>query len=90
VTHHDGSVVDEDIDPAPGLDDLLDNSVAALFVPDVLGEQETFSTVSNDELLGLFGINLLLWQIDDCDLLCQLCIESESKRYSRRHPPYRT
>jgi hypothetical protein len=90
VTHHDGSVVDENIDPAPGLDDLLNNSVTALFVPDVLGEQKTFSTVSDDKLLGLFSINLLLWQVDDCDLLCQSYIETESKRYSRRRPPYRT
>lgn len=68
MTYHDGSVVDEDIDPAPSLDDLLDNSVTSLLVPDILGDEETFLTGSNDELLGLFSIDLLFGQVDDGDL----------------------
>ena len=59
-TYHDGSVVDQDIDPAPSLNTLLNDSVAALLIPDVLGDEETFSTSSVDELLGLLGVNLFL------------------------------
>ena len=68
MTYHDGSVVDEDIDPAPSMDDLLNDSVTSLLVPDILGDEETFLTGSNDELLGLFSINLLFGQVDDGDL----------------------
>ena len=59
-TYHDGSVVDQDIDPAPSLNTLLNDSVAALLIPDVLGDEETFSTSSVDELLGFLSIDLLL------------------------------
>jgi len=68
MTYHDGSVVDEDIDPAPSLDNLLNDSVTSLLVPDVLGDEEAFLTGSNDELLGLFSIDLLFGQVDDGDL----------------------
>lgn len=66
--YHDGSVVDEDIDPAPSLDNLLNDSVTSLLVPDILGYEETFLTGSDDELLGLFSIDLLFGQVDDGDL----------------------
>lgn len=48
MTYHYRSIVDQNIDPSPSLDDLLDDSVTSLFVPDVLGEKETLSTISDD------------------------------------------
>ena len=59
-TYHNGSVVDQDIDPAPSLDTLLNDSVTSLLIPDVLRDEETFSASSVDELLGLLGIDLFL------------------------------
>ena len=59
-TYHDGSVVDQDIDPAPSLNTLLNDSVTSLLIPDILGAKDTFSTSSVDELLGLLGVNLFL------------------------------
>jgi hypothetical protein len=59
-TYHNGSVVDQDIDPTPSLYTLLNDSVTSLLIPDVLGDEETFSTSSVDELLGFFGVNLFL------------------------------
>lgn len=67
-THHDRSVVDQDIDPTPLLDDALNHPVAALLVSDVLGEEETLSPGSSNELLGLVGVDLLLGKVDDGDL----------------------
>ena len=59
-TYHDGSVVDQDIDPSPSLNTLLNDSVTSLLIPDVLRNEETFSTSSVDELLSLLGVNLFL------------------------------
>lgn len=41
---HDGRVVDKDIDPAPSLDNGLDDTIASLLVTDILGEEDTLST----------------------------------------------
>lgn len=60
MTYHDRSVVDQDIDPAPSQNTLLNDSVTSLLIPDVLRAKDTFSTSSVDELLGLLGVNLLL------------------------------
>jgi hypothetical protein len=48
---------------------LLNDSVTSLLVPDILGDKETLSTSSVDELLGLLGVNLFLGEVDDGDLL---------------------
>jgi hypothetical protein len=39
---------------------LFNDSVTSLLIPDVLGDKETFSACSVDELLGLLGVNLFL------------------------------
>ena len=44
-THHHTGVVDEHVDPSPGLDDLFDDPLASLFVPDILGDEETLLPV---------------------------------------------
>jgi hypothetical protein len=67
-THHDRSVVDQHVNPAPCLNDLVDNADTALLVSDVLREQETFPASRIDERLGLLSIDLLLWEIDNGDL----------------------
>jgi hypothetical protein len=59
-TYHNGSVVDQDVDPAPSLDNLFNDSVTSLLIPDILGKEETLPASSDDELLGLLGIDLLL------------------------------
>ena len=65
---HDRSVVDEDVDSSKGLDDLLDDAVAALLVPDVLRDEKTLSARGGDERLGLVGVDLLLGEVDNRDL----------------------
>lgn len=80
-THHDGSVVDEDIDPAESLNSLLNNPVAALLVSDVLGKQEALLAGSDDELFGLFGVDLLLWEVDDGDLVLAKVAEGCGTQY---------
>lgn len=65
---HDRGVVDEDIDLSEGLDDLLDDAVAALLIPDVLRDEKTLSARGGDERLGLVGVDLLLGKVDNRDL----------------------
>jgi hypothetical protein len=67
-THHDGGVVNENVDPTPFLDDGLDDPLATGLVSDVLGDLEALSTSGVDELLGLVGIDLLLGEVDNGDL----------------------
>lgn len=66
--HHDGGVVNENIDSTPFLDDSLDDPLATGLVSDILGDLEALSTSGVDELLGLVGIDLLLGEVDNGDL----------------------
>lgn len=59
-TNHDRGVVDEDVDPAPSLDDTVDDPLAAGFFPDVLREEEALLPGGSDQSLSLLGIDLLL------------------------------
>jgi hypothetical protein len=67
-THHDTGVVDEDINPAPCLDDSLDNSFTTLLISDILGDTNTFSAVRVDNGFDFVGVDLLLWEVDNGDL----------------------
>lgn len=78
VVHH-GRVVDQDIDPAPSLNDGLDNAVAALLVSNVLRKENALSaydksanssqrgrialTILQNQALRFLGVNFLLREI---------------------------
>lgn len=62
---HDRSVVDENVNSSPGFNDSLDDSVTALLVSDILGDEKAFPTGGIDELLGLVGVDLFFGQVDN-------------------------
>ena len=50
------------------LDVLLDGLAASLVVHEITGNQKALAALLLDHLLGVLGVRLLLWQVDDRDI----------------------
>jgi len=61
-------IVDEDVQGSKLLHVLLDSPAARLVVHEVARDQKTLPALLLDHLLGVLGIGLLLWEIDDGDV----------------------
>jgi hypothetical protein len=62
------SVVDQHIDFTKLVNVFLHSLLARLIIHEVSGEEDTLATLLLDHSLGLFGILLLFWEVDDCDV----------------------
>jgi hypothetical protein len=60
------SVVDQHINLSVLIDMLLNGFLACVVVHEVTGDKETLVTFLLDHSLGLFGVFLLFWEVDDC------------------------
>lgn len=72
-----GSIVEKNINASHGMKSLADELFAVLLARQVCGEQIALSSSLLHELLGLFGILLLVWQISN-GRVCALHGEQES------------
>lgn len=61
-------IVHQHVQRAKGLDVLLDGLAARLVVHEVARDEEALAAFTLDELLGFFGVGLLLGEVDDGDV----------------------
>ena len=66
--HHNASIIDENVNSAKRSDHSFDNSVAASFFANILGNQERSLPGLCNEGLRLVGILLFLREIDNGNL----------------------
>lgn len=72
-----GSVVDQDMDYTKLINVFLNSLLARLIIHEISGKEDTLATFLLDHSLGLFGILLLFWEVDDSDV-CAFTREEDS------------
>lgn len=70
-----GSVVDQNMDDTKLINMLLNSLLARLVIHKISGKEDTLATFLLDHSLGLFGILLFFWEVDDSDVCAFTCEE---------------
>lgn len=69
------SVVDQNMDYAKLINVFLHSFLARLIIHEISGKEDTLATFLLDHSLGLFGILLFFWEVDNSDVGAFTCEE---------------